>query len=70
MYKKLKPVIHVDFDLIKIGDKLRSLVSHAEGVVLNKDDETKELEVEWHLGQNTSVTSNHISKLKSVLYIG
>lgn len=70
MYDTLKSVSKVDFDTIKIGDKLKSLISHADGIVLYKDDENKELEVEWSLGQETSITSNHISKLKSVIYLG
>lgn len=70
MYSNLQSVTKLDFYNIKIDAKVKSMVSHADGVILSKDEDTKELEIEWQLGQDTSTTRNHISKLKSVVYLG
>lgn len=70
MQLKLIRVSTLDFEFIKEQDKVKSLISHADGIVLSKDETTQELEIAWTSGQETSTTRNHISKLGSVIYLG
>lgn len=70
MYNNHQRVSDMVFSNIKEKATVRSLLSHVEGVIISKDEVSKELEIEWSLGQDTSVTRNHISKLGSVIYLG
>lgn len=59
----------IDFDSIKIGTIVRSLVNHATGTIVDKCQDTKELSIHWILGSLENTATMHLNKLKSVVIV-
>ena len=60
-----------DTDISRLvpSTKVRSLVSHVDGVILSQDIENKEVEIQWMRGEEVSTVKHPISKLSSVVLV-
>lgn len=58
-----------DINRLIPNTKVRSLVSHVDGIILSQDIVNKEVEIQWTRGEEISTVKHPISKLSSVVLI-
>lgn len=49
--------------------KVRSLVSHVDGIILSQDIENNAIEIQWTRGEEITTVKHPISKLSSVVLV-
>lgn len=70
MYRNFKKLSSMEIKNIKINSKVKSIMSHTDGIILEKDELTETIKIQWEQSGVVSTMSNHLSKLSSVVYLG
>lgn len=68
MDTKIK-VSETDFSKLLPNTKVRSLVSHVEGIIISQDPVNKEVEIQWTRGEEVSIIRKPVKDLTSVIMV-